>query len=153
VVAIDAKPDAVGALWHAAVAAHADILPLVVDFARPTPAAGWQCREHLSFPDRADAFFDCAFLLDTMHHFMVADQIPPDQLLEAVATLTTRWLLVEYVGPGDPAFHRLARGRDALYKDYNRAEFDRYARRSFDIVTTVEVPQADRAFCLLRRKS
>ena len=58
VVAIDSDPAPVGALWHKAHGSGADILPLVVDFARPSPALGWRrigsvglgegsCRVHL----------------------------------------------------------------------------------------------------------
>lgn len=60
--------------------------------------------------------------------------------------------MIEYIGPADPAFHRLARGRDALYRWYNRPAFEDCARRSFDVVNSVDIPSADRAFYLLRRK-
>jgi hypothetical protein len=143
----------VAALWRSATAAHADVLPLVVDFARPTPPAGWRGREHAGFLERAGGFFDCALFLAVTHHLMVTDQIPLDEIFDAAASLTTRWLIVEYVGPADPMFRRLARGRDALYQWYGRSVFDEYARRSFDIVNSVDIPSSDRALCLLRRKS
>lgn len=152
VVAIDSDSEAVAALWRAATAAGADILPLVVDFARPTPAAGWRCQEHAGFPERCDGFFDCALLLAITHHLMVTDQIPLDQIFAAAASLTTRWLIVEYIGPADPMFHRLARGRDAMYTWYNRDVFEDHARRTFDIVRHLDIPSSDRAIYLLRRK-
>lgn len=153
VVAIDRNPEAAASLWRAAVKAQADILPLVVDFARPTPAAGWRCREHLSFLDRAQGFFDAALLLDSLHHFMVGDQIPPQEILDALASVTSRWLFIEYVGPGDPVFHRLARGRDALYAAWDRPAFEACARRRFEIVSSLDLPSADRALYLLRRSA
>jgi hypothetical protein len=50
-------------------------------------------------------------------------------------------------------FRWLARGRDALYARYNRSLFDDCARRSFDIVSSFDIPASDRALYLLRRKS
>ena len=152
VVSIDRNPENAGALWNAARAAQPDILPLVVDFARPTPAAGWRCMEHASFLDRAEDFFDVALLLDGIHHFMVADAIPLDQIFDVLATLTTRWLVIEFIGPADPQFRRLARGRDALYQWYGRSAFEDCARRSFDVVKTLDTESSDRALYLLRRK-
>jgi len=153
VVSIDRDPESVGALWRSATAAGADILPLVVDFARPTPSAGWRGSEHASFLERAEGFFDCALLLAVTHHLMVTDQIPPARIFDAIVSLTTRWLIIEYVGPRDPMFRRLARGRDALYQSYSQHVFEECARRSFDIVNSLDIPSSDRAVYLLRRKS
>ncbi len=153
VVSIDSDPETVSALWRTASASHADILPLVVDFSRPTPSAGWRGAEHAGFLARAEGFFDCALLLAVTHHLMVTDQIPLDQVFHVAASLTNQWLLIEYIGPADAMFRRLARGRDALYTWYTRAVFDEYAQRSFNIVATVDIPASDRAVYLLRRKS
>ena len=153
VVSIDSDPNSVAALWRSAFAAGADILPLVVDLARPTPPAGWLCQEHFSFLERAADFFDCALFLAVTHHLTLTDQIPLDRIFEAPASLTTRWLAIEYVGLRDPMFRRLARGRDALYARYCRSLFDDCARRSFDIVSSFDIPASDRALYLLRRKS
>lgn len=153
VVAIDSDPESVSALWRSAAAARADILPLVVDFARPTPSSGWRCQEHPGFPERANGFFDCALFLAVTHHLMVTSQIPLDQIFDAAASLTTRWLVIEYIGPRDTMFRRLARGRDALYSWYSRPVFEEHAQRSFDIVSSLPIPASDRAIYLLRRKS
>lgn len=153
VVFIDGDAEAVSAMWHSAVAADADILPLVVDLARPTPPAGWLCSENAGFIERAQNYFDCAVLFDISHQIMVAGQIPLARIFDALAALTTRWLLIEYVGPQDPAFQRLARGRDALYRWYGRPVFEDCATSGFEIVNSVDIASSDRALYLLRRKS
>jgi len=153
VVSIDTDPESVAALWRSANNAGADILPLVVDFARPTPAAGWRCQEQDSFLERAEGFFDCAFFLAVTHHLMVTDQIPLDQIFEVAASVTSRWLLIEYVGPADPMFRRLTRGRDSLYAGFSRQVFETCARSHFDVVSSLTIPSSDRALYLLTRKS
>jgi 2-polyprenyl-3-methyl-5-hydroxy-6-metoxy-1,4-benzoquinol methylase len=153
VVAIDSDVESMSTLWRTAAAANADVLPLVVDFARPTPAIGWRCAESASFFGRAEGYFDCAIALAVTHHLMVTDQIPLREIFEAMASLTTRWLVIEYVGPQDAMFRRLARGRDALYQWYGRAAFEAAARVLFDVVNTFQIPSSDRAIYLLQRKS
>ena len=39
--------------------------------------------------------------LAVTHHLMVTDQIPPAEIFDSLADLTTRWLIIEYVGPQD----------------------------------------------------
>jgi 2-polyprenyl-3-methyl-5-hydroxy-6-metoxy-1,4-benzoquinol methylase len=151
VVSIDSDAESVAALWRAAGAA--DILPLVVDFARPTPAVGWRNRENSSFLERAEQHFDCVLMLAVTHHLMVTDQIPLDEIFELAASLTTKWLVIEYVGPEDPMFRRLTRGRGELYKWYGREAFEKAAANLFDNVSSTTIPGLDRVVYLLRRRS
>lgn len=152
VVAIDSDPAPLGALWQKARGRGAAILPLVVDFARPTPAVGWRCAEQTSFPDRANGFFDSVAMLAVVHHLLVTDQIPLAEIFDAAAQLTRRWLLVEYVGPSDPMFQRLLRGRGELYRWFHRTAFEQHAARRFETVFSREIPGADRCLYLLRRR-
>src|SRR5262249_53251253 len=45
VVAIDSDPVVVGEVWRKAKDESLDVLPMVVNLTRPTPAMGWQDRE------------------------------------------------------------------------------------------------------------
>ena len=153
VVAIDSDPAPVGALWHKAHGSGADILPLVVDFAWPSPALGWRCAEQASFLDRANGFFDSVTMLAVLHHLMVTDQIPLAEIFDAAAQLTSRWLLMEYVGPSDMMFQRLLRGRGDLYRWLDRTAFEEHAGRRFETVFSREIPGADRCLYLLQRRA
>ncbi|MGP8245595.1 MAG: class I SAM-dependent methyltransferase [Bryobacteraceae bacterium] len=153
VVAIDSDPAPVGALWQKAKGRGADILSLVVDFARPTPALGWRCAEQASFLDRATGFFDSVAMLAVLHHLLVTDQIPLVEIFDAAAELTSRWLLVEYVGPSDTMFQRLLRGRGELYRWLNRTAFEEHASRRFETVFSRQIPGADRCLYLLRKRA
>jgi predicted RNA methylase len=48
VVAIDSDPVVVGQVWRMATREKLDILPLVINIARPSPSVGWRNRECLS---------------------------------------------------------------------------------------------------------
>ena len=49
VVAIDSDQTVTGSIWRRAAAENLNVLPLVVDFTRPTPAVGWRNQECPSF--------------------------------------------------------------------------------------------------------
>jgi SAM-dependent methyltransferase len=134
VVALDQDPAVVGSLWRAAHAEGLDILPLVVDLARPTPALGWNNAETPSFLERARGAFDAVFMLALMHHLVVGDQIPLPEVFALAAQLTRRHLVIEYVAPDDPQFKRISRGRDALYRGLTVEHFESVAAESFRIL-------------------
>ncbi len=87
VVAIDSDPAVVGILWRESARRNLDILPLVVDLARPTPAVGWRNRECPSFLDRARLAFDAVLMLAAIHHLLVTERIPLEEILELASEL------------------------------------------------------------------
>jgi len=101
----------------------ADVTPLVADFARPTPAAGWNNQETLSLLDRSRQRFDMVMMLAVLHHLLARDQIPMEEVAKLARELTHGWLLVEWVGPQDNKFQELSNGRDSLFKDLTEERF------------------------------
>ncbi|MBJ6727662.1 class I SAM-dependent methyltransferase [Geomesophilobacter sediminis] len=151
VVAIDQDAAVIGGLWEGALRDGLDILPLVVDFARPTPALGWSNAETPSFLERSRGYFDAVFMLALMHHLVVGDQIPLEKIFSLAAEVTTRHLVIEYVAPDDPQFRRLSRGRDDLYRYLTPEFFEQAARKQFRIVSKAETGNAGRVLYLLER--
>ncbi len=119
--------------WQAARKASLSILPLVADFARPTPAAGWRNGECASLLDRARGQFDCAMMLGILHHLLVADQIPLPAILEQLAELSSRWAIVEWIPQGDAQFESLCRGRHELYGHLSEEHFLRILQSRFAV--------------------
>lgn len=153
VVAIDTDSAALDQLWHHAHAERRDVLPLVVNFSQPSPATGWKNTECLSFPARACGHFDMVFLLALLHHVLVTDRVPLEEVVEFVAELTTRFALVEFIGREDPAFQRLVRGRDPLYQHITPEWFERTVTRHFEILQVERLARSHRVLYLLRRRS
>jgi SAM-dependent methyltransferase len=115
VVALDADSAALEALWRTAALQNKSITALVANIARPTPAAGWKNREHLSLLDRLSGKFDMLFLLAVIHHLILREQAPLEHIAGLCASLTRRWLVLEWVPPADPMYQEWLRGRDDLY--------------------------------------
>lgn len=158
VVAIDSDPAAVGRLWLRASGKKLDILPLVVDLCRPTPALGWRNRESPSFLDRATASsnnvgFDMVMMLAVVHHMLATERVPLEEILSLAASLTTDLLLIEFVEPSDPMFRRLVRGRDSLYAHLTASYFESACACCFEIIRKQPIAKSSRTLYLLRRKT
>jgi SAM-dependent methyltransferase len=136
VVAWDTDVQATDLSWKTAHDKKLPILPIVADFARPTPAVGWQNRENAGLLERSRGKFDCIMMLGILHHLLITDQIPLPAILRQALQISKKWALVEWVPQGDSQFDGLCRGREALYshltEDYfaeSLAQFGRVVNR------------------------
>lgn len=152
VVAIDYDAGCMGRLWQQARQAGADVQPLVVNLARPTPAVGWRNDECSSFLERAAGAFDTVLMLAVVHHLLVTERVPFSELAELVDTLTTAWAIIEYVPPGDPMFRRIVRGREHLHADLTPALFESAFAGRFTVERREPIPDSGRILYLLRKK-
>jgi SAM-dependent methyltransferase len=153
VVAIDSDPVVVGQAWRMATREELDILPLVINIARPSPSVGWRNRECLSFLDRASGSFDAVFMLALVHHLLVSERIPLAEIAELASTLTSQLLIIEYVGPEDAMFRCLTRGRDALFQGLNRQVFETAFSCRFECLESERLGQSSRWIYLLRKRA
>lgn len=151
VVALDIDERSVAAIWARARAAGLPVLPLVANFGRPTPALGWRNRETDSLLARAAENFDLVLMLAVVHHLRVTEGVPLAEQLDAVAAITRRHLLVEFVPVADPMFAALARGRESLYGDCQRPAFEATLHGRFHVERTHELPNG-RVLYLARKR-
>lgn len=151
VIAIDSDVACVGDIWRQASEQSQPILPLVVDFARPSPALGWRNGECASFLERAEGQFDAVLMLAVLHHLLVTERIPLSAVLEQAASLTKDWLLIEYVGPEDEMFRKIVRGRENLFTGVNPQFFEKAVGKHFQIVRSRALSGSDRRLYVLRK--
>jgi SAM-dependent methyltransferase len=150
VVAVDTDPVVVGSIWRRASVASLNVLPLVVDITRPTPATGWRNQECDSFLDRARGSFDMVMMLALMHHIVVTERVPIEELFALAADLCREYLLIEFVAPEDPMFQRIVRGREALYSHLTKERFETAARPRWELVRSTEITGLHRCLYLYR---
>lgn len=152
VVAIDSDAACAGSIWREASKNGLDVLPLVVDLTRPTPATGWRNRECASFLDRARGGFDVVMMLAVLHHMLVTERIPLDEIFDVAQEMTREYLLIEFVAPDDPMFKRIVRGRDRLYSHLTREHFEGAALRDFELVRSARIDGLERWIYLFRKR-
>ena len=152
VVAIDQDPVVIGQVWRWAYADGLDILPLVVNLARPSPPTGWRNLECPGFLQRAREAFDFVLMLAVIHHMLVSERIPLREIIDLAAELTSDRLVIEFVAPEDPMFRHLARGREHLHKGLSNESFEAACRRRFDLIRAQRLHLTSRWIYLLRKK-
>lgn len=152
VIAIDTDPVVVGSIWRRAHSENLDVQPLVVDLTRPTPAGGWRNQECASFLDRAAGSFDLVLMLALMHHIVVTERVPLEELLALAADISREYLLIEFVAPKDSMFQRIVRGREALYSDLTRERFETAAQTHWEPVRSRRITGLHRWLYLYRRR-
>jgi hypothetical protein len=91
-------------------------------------------------------------MLAVLHHLLVTDRVPLEEIIELLAELSRDLVVVEYVGPADPNFLRIVRGRQALHRGLDPAAFENACAARFHIVRTLPIDGMDRRMYLLRRK-
>jgi hypothetical protein len=87
-----------------------------------------------------------------IHHMLVCERVPLDEILSLGADLTTDLLTIEFVAPEDPMFQRRARGRDDLFKDLTNDAFRNACLRLFDVILCRRLADANRWIYLLRKR-
>ena len=152
VVAVDLDEACVGAIWRRARGQKLNVLPLVVNLARPSPALGWRNAECPSFLARATGAFDGVLMLALIHHLLVTERIPLEEILRLAHELTRSLLVVELVEPQDAMFRRLTRGRDSLHATLDAKMFEQTCEPYFEIVRSLALPGTRRHMYCLKRK-
>jgi 2-polyprenyl-3-methyl-5-hydroxy-6-metoxy-1,4-benzoquinol methylase len=140
VVAWDTDVGAAEINWQAANRAGLSILPIIADFARPTPALGWRNAEAESLLSRSEGRFDCVLMLGILHHLLIADQIPLPAIVDQLARISTRWAILEWIPQNDSQFLSLSRGRDSLYAHLSEEYFLQVLRGRFSIRERLRLP-------------
>ena len=152
VVAVDLDAACAGAIWRRAREQKLNLLPLVVNLAHPSPALGWRNGECPSFLDRATGAFDGVLMLALIHHLLVTERIPLEEILRLAYDVTNSLLVIEFVEPEDEMFRRLTRGREALHTSLNAAVFEQACLPYFEIVRSLALPGTHRRMYCLKRK-
>jgi SAM-dependent methyltransferase len=150
VIGIDSDETAVGEAWKMARREKLDLLPLVVSLANPTAASGWRNRLYPSFLERASGRFDAVMLLAVLHHLLVKDLVPLEDILDLVCELTRSLAIVEFVDPTDPGFQALARGRK--YPQLSRRAFELECEHRFSIIRSHPLQGNHRCLYVLEKK-
>ena len=73
-------------------------------------------------------------MLGLLHHLLLSEPIPLDEVARLARDLTLRWLIVEWIPSSDPRFIEILRGRDLLYGCLNKDSFLNAFRPYFSYV-------------------
>jgi hypothetical protein len=127
------------------------ILPLAVDLADPSPGLGWRGRERRTLRERGRP--DLVLCLALVHHLALSANVPPAELVDWLRELEAE-VVIELVTREDPmARALLARKREGLHEDYERAEWERLLGAAFEVERTEELADGARVLYLARPRA
>jgi ribosomal protein L11 methylase PrmA len=118
------------------------ILPLVSNFADPSPNLGWRGQERKSLAERGRP--ELTLCLALIHHLVIGAGIPLRELLQWLAALGSR-LVIEFVGKDDAMVQQLLRNKRDNYADYDLELFDRWLHEYFEVVRSERLDSGTRA--------
>jgi len=149
-LSIDSDPGAVELNDRACVKeTSADLLPLLIDLANPSPALGWQNEERMSLRERGPA--DAILALALIHHLAIANNTPLSDIAAWFSHMT-RWLVLEFVPKQDSQVQRLLSFRADIFDDYNEEGLEKAFAGSFRIVSRQPVHESSRVLYLMERR-
>ncbi|HUF06560.1 MAG TPA: SAM-dependent methyltransferase [Candidatus Binatia bacterium] len=126
------------------------ILPLICDFANPSPAIGWALEERRSFLERGEP--DLMLALALVHHLAIGNNVPLPGIARLFARMAPR-AIVEFVPKEDPMTRRLLAARRDIFEDYGIDGFRAAFEGPFRIVREAAIADSPRTLFLLERRS
>lgn len=153
VVAADFDTGALTRLHERVQQSKEPINAMVFNVARPTPAVGWRNREVPSALDRLRGQVDLIMALGLLHHLLVSERIPLDEVPALISELEATWLLLEWIPPQDPRFREIAGANHALYQQLVAADLERCFEANFELVSRFTIGDGPRVLYLWRRRA
>ncbi len=153
VIAADADHDAVELLYRRLRKKPAKITPLVCNLAAPSPAIGYMNAERASFLDRFAGAADCVFALALIHHLLVSANLSLAQIRDLLATLTGRWLVLEFVPVADVQFQRLLEFRENLFASITLNACIETFGTAFDVRAQQPIAGTERTLLFLEKRT
>ena len=150
VVSFDLDPAAVEKNYlQARSAGETNLLPLVMDFANPSPDLGWAGEERESLARRGPA--DALLALALVHHLAIGNNVPLARIASFLAALGEH-LIVEFVPKEDSQVRRLLRNREDIFPEYSAAGFETALDSCFHLIRKEGEEDSPRVLYALRRK-
>ena len=150
VIAVDSDHDSIDLLYKHAKKAQANILPLWVDIANPSPALGFRNQERKSFMERVHA--DAVFALALIHHLLITSRIPMDAICDFFYELTESYLVVEFIGSKDKMFQTLLALREDIYGSINQDFFLATFSKKFALINQRKISNTERFLFTFKKK-
>ena len=119
----------------------ANILPLVVNLADPSPSLGWRCLERTSLTERGSP--ELVLCLALIHHMVIDANIPLAEFVQWLSRLGGS-LVIEFVRRDDPMVKMLLRNKEDQYTDYRMDYFEDCLGKCFRVHRRQELPSGSR---------
>jgi len=150
VIAIDNDHDCINTLYFAS-KNNKRIYPVFADISQLSGGYGWCGNERAGLLDRLHGIADMVLVLALLHHLAISESIPVSKIAELVASLTSRYAIVELIASEDPLVVRLAQQRNRSSEDFSFESQRDALLKYFRIEDSFMIPDSARQLVLLRK--
>jgi len=126
-----------------------NLVPVLVNLANPSPAAGWQNQERAPFLQRAHA--DTIMALALIHHLAITNNVPLKNISDLFARLGEH-LIIEFIPKEDSQVQRLLASREDIFPEYTLQGFKDAFSSNFTLRKEIPINESKRTIFLMRRK-
>jgi len=125
-----------------------NILPLVLDLSKPSPAIGVNNQERDSFINRAKV--DLVLALALIHHLAIGKNIPLDKIAGLFQQMG-RYLVIEFVPKEDEKIQLMLSQKKDIYTSYMEENFLAAFQRYFSVIEKMTIADSGRTLYLMKR--
>jgi hypothetical protein len=125
-----------------------NILPLILDLSKPSPAIGLNNEERDSFIKRVNV--DLALALALIHHLSIGKNIPFDKTADLFHRIC-RYLIIEFIPKQDEKIQLMLTDKNDIYTDYTEANFISAFEKYFSIKEKEMITCSGRTLYLMRK--
>lgn len=126
----------------------ANVQPLVMDFANPSPALGIL---NQGFPNAIQRFrSEMVLALAIVHHLVFSANLRFEQIVFTLEAMTEKWLLIEFI-PGEDI--HVSKWKKPIPEWYNLENFKKVLGSSFESIEILESEPSPRVFLLCAKSA
>ena len=123
----------------------------LLNICQPTPSIGWKNQDQRSFLDKASGHYDLVLCLGLVHHLLLTERIPLQEVCNLLAVLTKKYLLIEWIDFKDEKFQKISSFSQDLIPGLTDETFELVFRKEFITLCKHSLSDAKRTFYLLER--
>lgn len=140
VTAADFDDGALTTLYEKLRTNAANVSPVLLDIARPTPALGWLNLEIPSFLARAKGKFACVMALGLIHHLLISERVPLHLVLQLMLAFESKVLIIEWVESNDPRVVDLLGLNETDHQRVSTEEFEAAFAKHYRLIRKTQLP-------------
>lgn len=126
---------------------RANVQPLVMDFANPSPALGIL---NQGFPNAIQRFrSEMVIALAIVHHLVFSANLRFEQIVHTLEAMSEKWLLIEFI-PGEDI--HVSKWKKPVPEWYSLENFKKILANSFESIEILESEPSPRVFLLCTKR-
>ena len=125
-----------------------NILPVILDVSKPTPATGLNNEERGSFISRINA--DLVLALALIHHLSIGKNIPFEMIADFLHRIG-RYLIIEFIPKQDEKIQLMLNAKKDIYPTYTEEFFQAAFRKHFTIQEKIIIEGSGRTLYLMKK--